>query len=246
MHRYDELEKKYYKKLYLKIFFYSVVVLGIILILFIKSINNNVKPKKVSSKEKNTTLKQINKKQNTSIKVIKAAVKKEYKDKNISKNINKQIAEKIKFILPDIENIKTISNENNESNISNKNNKETKIIKKEKNNTSKKPTFNLKEVSLDKQDINVLIKNFNQNPDYDLAITIAKYYLNHNNLNKAQAWALKANNLNPENVESWIIFANILERENKIQKAVEILKVYKDSYGVNKKIEKKLRSLYAK
>jgi len=104
----------------------------------------------------------------------------------------------------------------------------------------------LQEVSLNNHDVNLLIKNFNQNPDYDLAITIAKYYLNHNNLKKAQIWSLKANNLNPEKPESWLIFANILQKENKIQKAIEILKVYKDSYGINKKIEKKLRSLYAK
>jgi len=246
MHRYEELEKKYYKKLYLKIIFYSIIIVGVILIIFITNINNKDKPEKKSFKEKNTTLQQINKETNISIKKIKTAVKKEHKNKNIPKKTNKNITEKIKFILPDIENITPLNNENYESNISNKNNRKTKPLKKTENNISKKPVFNLKEISLDKQDIKVLVKNFNQNPDYDLAITIAKYYLNYNNLKKAQIWALKANNLNPEKADSWIIFANILQRENKIQKAIEILKVYKDSYGVDKKIEKKLRSLYAK
>jgi len=238
MHRYDELEKKYYKKLYLKIFFYFLAIITTVtIIVFIKKNVNN--SNKNSFKEENISFRQVSKEKNSSVKKIKTIVKKEHKDK---KNIKKRIVEELKFILPDVENIKILDikkNENNQSNF-------IKKIKKENKTVTEKPLFNLKEVSLDKQDITLLIKSFNQNPDYDLAITIAKYYLNHNNLNQAQIWALKANNLNPEKPDSWLIFANILQKENKIQKAIEVLKVYKNSYGIDKKIEKKLRSLYAK
>ena len=235
MHRYDELERKYYKRLYLKIFFYFIIVFALIItVIFIRK--NFAKPKKIY-KESNISIKQSFKEKKI-VKKIEFNIKKE---NNLSKKINK----KIKFILPAIKTMKVTKKI--ESNVSKT--KELKAIKSENKKNKvmfEKSSFSLKEVSLNKQDIKLLIKNFNENPDYDLAVTIARYFLNDNNLKEAQKWALKANGLKPEDPDSWLIFANILQKENKIQKAIEILKVYKDSYGVNKKIEEKLRSLNAK
>ncbi|WP_024787894.1 hypothetical protein [Lebetimonas sp. JH369] len=95
----------------------------------------------------------------------------------------------------------------------------------------------------EKVNINDLIKSYNQNPDYDIAIQISNLYLNKNMLDLAKLWALKANNLSPSKYESWKIFAIILLKKNQKQKAKEVLKTYLNDYGDNEKIEKLLRSI---
>jgi len=228
MHRYEELEKRYYRNLYLKIFFILIIV-----ILFIVSgyyfynkfhISNKNNSKQISyNKSKNIS----NKKEKNLTKKI---VKNKIAIKKAEKNKTKIVKEPIKFILPDITQINVDKNK-------------TKKIKKDK---KVKITFTIQEISISKQDISVLIQNFNKNPTFEVAITIAKYFFNKNKLKKAQIWALKANNINPQRPESWIIFANILNKENKKEKAIEVLKIYKESYGINEKIENKIRSLNAK
>ncbi len=171
-------------------------------------------------------------------KIEKENKSKKTKPKNSTENIKTR--EELIFILPDINNTK--------ENIVSKKNQKTKTIpsthiEKENNNTKSNPNnkINIKETSI--KNVNILIKKFNQNPNYDLAMMISKFFFDKNNLKKAQKWALKANEMDPERVESWIVFANILIREKKVNKAKEILKTYLNSYGQNDIIEKKLRSI---
>jgi tetratricopeptide (TPR) repeat protein len=81
------------------------------------------------------------------------------------------------------------------------------------------------------------------NPSYDLALMIAKEYYKQKNYKQAQIWAIKANNLDPQKVESWLLFADILLKENKKKKALEILKIYLDQYGEEERIRAKIRSI---
>jgi len=217
MHRYEELEKLYYKKLYLKIFFIFFSIF-----LAIAGVYYFLNTKKSKKEVKKTTEKIIPKKE-----VVVKAIKKE---------INKpKKVESISFVLPEI---KDRPKKSKKPTIKNKIVKENSPKKK-----VEKKVFFIKE---QKVNIKTLIKDYQSNPNYYLAILIAKLYLKKNDLKNAQNWTLKANNLNPEDAESWILFADILKRKNQIKKAIEILKVYEETYGGNDIIEKKLRSLNAK
>jgi len=228
MHRYEELEKLYYKKLYLKFFFifFSIflVIIGIYYFL-------NLKKSKSKKEVKKQTEKIIAKSKKE---VVVKVIKKEIKPK---KEVKKTI-ESISFVLPEIKDEPIRPKKSKKNTIKNKLVKENSPKKK-----VEKKVFVIKE---QKVNIKTLIKDYQSNPNYHLAILITKLYLKQNDLKNAQKWALKANNLAPDEVESWILFADILKRKNQIKKAIEILKVYEETYGGNDIIEKKLRSLNAK
>ena len=255
MHRYEELEKLYYKKIILKI----LIVLGIIG-LFIsgffilnktkssKEVKKNIsKNQTITKKENKKEIKKINpsKEKNETIKV-KNNSKKEVKKSSLPKKINKPKETKVKsfhFILPDISKIsKSPKPKQPSKTIKDKNT--TKKLKKlkevELNHTANLDNFKIVEKPVD---LKTLIKKFNDNKDFDLAILISKIYFKKGDLKNAQMWALKANNINPSSYKSWILFADILLKEKKPKKVKEILKVYLNSYGQNDIIEKKLRSL---
>ncbi len=244
MHRYEELEKIYYKKLYLKIFigFILFIIFIILLFIFLDSTKKPVKSEKKTIQKIKKTLKTKtkNKDINNSNKTLQ--IKKELKPKQ---KIKKE--QELKFILPNIDFIK----EPEKPNQVKKNIREKKQVKKTL--PSKSPIViqqqsPLKEVKITEENISInqLINQFRTNKNYDLAITIAKMYLKQNNLKNAQIWALNANNLNPSKPDSWIIFADIMIKKHNIKKAKEILKVYVDSYGSNDIIEEKLRSINGK
>ena len=219
MHRYEELEKIYYKKLYLKIFLYGVIFL---IFIGIGIVSFNYFP----SKKAHSNV--IEKKQ-TIHKPTKKEVKKKYK-KVIQKKEVKKISPKnqeLEFVLPNLD--KT---------------KEKPKIKKISLPQPKKRK-NIEHITIQETSVNLksLIEEYKTNKDYNIAITIAKIYFQQNNLKKAQMWALNANSLNPAKAESWLLFADILIRQNKIKKAKEILNFYINSYGKDDKIENKLRSL---
>ena len=203
MHRYEELERLYYKKLFFKIFltlFLVILFIGVIAFIYFKSFKE---PKKEAKEIKKPT---------------KIVAKKETK------------IEVVNFILPEIK-------ENIERNIQNESKKIESKETKKVNKTSKSL------IEEKKVDVNYLIEKFKQNPSLDLALMIANEYLKENNLTEARNWALKSNNMNPQDERSWLIFADILIKQGKIKKAREILNFYIDSYGKNDKIENKLRSL---
>lgn len=240
MHRYDELEKLYYKKKYQKIFFIISVFLVIIVLLLFFCKHQHKPAKKIIFHPTKIKIKKPLTMQNKEInKTTKKIKEKKLKSK---KKLSLKTVQAITFVLPDINKTKETTI-NKASQI--KKDTSTKQNLKEVNNTkSAKHNFNnihIVETSI--ENINILIKKYNQNPNYDLAMMISKFFFNENKLKKAQIWALKANEINPERVESWIVFANILIKEKKINKAKEILKTYLNSYGQNDIIEKKLRSI---
>lgn len=236
MHRYEELEKLYYKKLYLKIFFGLLFIVILLFGSFFYITSTHKKVKKNLKKIEKVKL------HNKKTKKPKPKLKPKFKEvKNIKKEKKSLKHYELKFMLPDINSIKEPENnitEKNESNIKKVNKK--KIIKKV---TKIKTKIKIKESNIN---LNDLIKNYKNNPSYNLAITIAKIFLKKNEIKKAQIWALKANSLNPSKPDSWIIFADILIKQGKIKKAKEILNVYITSYGNNDIIDEKLRSLDGK
>jgi len=240
MHRYEELEKLYNRRRY-KIFFLLFFSILIFIIGYIGYCKFN-KNKKIEKKPVFLSRKINIKKTQTIIKKRNKRKKKEFNKSIQKKNSYTKIRVKIKFILPDIN--ESVSITPVKTNISaSKDNNKTKTIQKKETKIKKAVTQKiiLKETSIN--NIKILINNFNKSPNYDLAIMISKIYLDKNNLKQAQIWALKANGIAPARTDSWIIFANILIKEKKIQKAKEILKTYIDSYGQNDIIEEKLRSL---
>ena len=250
MHRYEELEKLYYKKKYLKIIFFiflTLIVFGAVyyVVVYKKSVKSKkeiTKSKKIVKKE---TVKKVKQETNES-NVSKTASAEKIKKPNKVNNEQKQNNQKLMFILPKIDNNmvknssiadktqKTIKKQPSNKVKTNK----PKKIKPQPKTEEKEPVIQEKKVS-----VSELIRKFNLNPDYDLAMLIAKEYYNRGDLNNARIWVIKANNLNPEDVESWLLFADILVKKNEKQKALKILNVYIDTYGDNPLIEAKIRSI---
>jgi len=242
VHRYEELEKEYYKKQKLKIFFSLIIVVVLIIggYYFYKKISVKKLPsfvnknkKEIKTYEKNET--KANPKPKEKIK--KTEVKK------IKKESQKN--DRLIFVIPNID-----ENEIKEEKFEKKEVKEEKKIKKTKKEIKNKPKspppvkpnpqliIKEKPVSLTE-----LKQKFSQKPSYDLAMMIARTYYNQKKYKQAQIWVIKANNLSPQKVESWLLFADILLKENKKQKAKEILGIYLDQYGENPDIKAKIRSI---
>ena len=245
MHRYEELEKIYYKKKFLKfisIFFVLVISIGIFFIFPSLNKENEKNITKNIIKEKTININQKKEINTTKLnKKIEKVSKNTQKEKNVS--IVKNENQKLTFILPKItEKQKNIIKENKPVKKDIKKRKEIKEIKKTKTTTSKKipPSIKIEEKKIS---VNELIRKFNTNPNYDIAMIIAKEYFKIGDLNNARIWVIKANNLKPEDVDSWLLFADILLKNNEKEKALKILNVYIDTYGDNPLIEAKIRSI---
>ena len=91
--------------------------------------------------------------------------------------------------------------------------------------------------------VSELIQNYNENPNYDTAILIAQTFLREGNLYLAKIWALKANNINVQRPESWIIFAKVLLRKGYREDAIKVLKTYIEDYGYNDKVDQLLQQI---
>ncbi|GAB6073902.1 hypothetical protein [Nautilia lithotrophica] len=257
MHRYDELEKLYYKN---KIKKYSLIIFLVILVIFIgwffyqnytsskktdKETKINIDFKKITNQTKSIKSNIIKKDINlTSKENIKNNDQNKTKTTSkIDTSLEKNKTEKKESITP---NLSFVIPEIKEENKTNK-----RIIKKtqikEKNRKIKEITKQNKQIipTIKEEQINIteLIKSFNKHPSYDTAIVISRYYYNNNELKNAKLWALKANNIDPAKYESWKMFALILLKKNDKIKAKEVLKIYLNDYGDNDEIYKLLRSI---
>lgn len=86
-------------------------------------------------------------------------------------------------------------------------------------NTSKTPLQNM-------------IDSYNAAPKYDNALSIAKIYYGKNSYTEAASWAKKANQLNREGEEAWLLFAKsnyASGRKNEAIAALELFMNYKES-----------------
>jgi tetratricopeptide (TPR) repeat protein len=254
VHRYEELEKIYYKKMFLKIIvillFFFVTFVGIYYFykngFHLNKSSQSIKTDKIEnnqSKEENKTKFEQKTVEQKTVKENKIKTPKKRENAKKNKTINQE--EKLTFVVPQIsenEIKKEITTPEKTGNSSNKKTESETKIKKPLNNTSitVKPEIEIKEKKIS---LNELKQKFSMNPSYDLALMIAKEYYKQKNYKQAQIWAIKANNLDPQKVESWLLFADILLKENKKKKALEILKIYLDQYGEEERIRAKIRSI---
>ena len=236
MHRYEELEKSYYKYKLKKVFLIFIIItllIGIGFVLYYSLYSKSDK-KGLFLKKDNISLNETKKNKIYALEFNNSFSKnlKKHKEKN---KTNVLI---LSFNIPKLE--KEFKKEDFEMKNDKKDNlqqKTSKInYKIEKNNNK----FLIKK---EKVNVNQLIKNFSLSPSFEIAIQIAKLYFEKNDLKNSQQWALKANSIDPYRYESWELFALILIKKGKNKKAKEILNIYLNDYGYNEKVEKLLRSL---
>jgi len=242
MHRYEELEKKYYKyKLKKVIGAFLFILLGIGSIFYYTFYN-----KRPSLKQENNISLDI-KKDNIDILEFNTSSAKNLKQ---DKDKNKTTAlMMLSFNIPKLEELKKeelkLKNKkqnnlnqksSNDSNLSKLDSNSSKIKSDEKKDNK----FSIKE---EKANLNLLIKKFSTSPSFETAIQIAKLYFEKDDLKNSQQWALKANSIDPRRYESWELFALILIKKGENKKAKEVLNIYLNDYGYNEKIEKLLKSL---
>jgi tetratricopeptide (TPR) repeat protein len=273
MHRYDELEKRYYRnkiKKYL-IFFISLIILSLssyyaykkfftneqksakIKVNFKKIINQTSQNKNEINKHYEETKHEINSTKKPSAVTNEInETKKTYKENNLTnktsvkKEENK--SEKKESLTPNLSFVvPEIKKDVPEISDKNKIQKKVSSVQNEKNLTKKtNKTVTIKIIPKIKEEplnINDLIQSFKQYPQYDTAMAISNYYFEKKDYNNAKLWALKANNINPAKYKSWKMFAMILLKKNDKIQAKKVLKIYLDDYGDNDEIEKLLRSI---
>ncbi|ACM92879.1 conserved hypothetical protein [Nautilia profundicola AmH] len=266
MHRYDELEKLYYKNKIKKYIFLSVTVLILIILgVYSYKILNN-KNKKDNTPKINVDFKKITANNIDSNKSIEKNVKKiskketkneikEYNKSTVTHTVKKELDQnktKVKtnnqtpnlsFVVPKIKEDDTLKQENKQTTPQ----KPVQIKKTSSvNKKTENKTDNIKVIPIIKEEkinINELVASFNKEPKYDTAMVISKYYFDKNDYKNAKLWALKANNIDPSKYESWKMFALILLKKNDKIKAKEVLKIYLNDYGENDEIYKLLRSI---
>jgi len=219
MHRYEELERKYYRyKLKKFVIIILVLLIGSGSFYYILE-NNSLK---------------LDSAKNKKVYIL------EFNNSLVDAKVNKEKSNILmfSFTIPKLEeDIKKESLKMTNETHSILNQKSSKINFKEKND-SKKVLIKEEKITL-----NQLIKKFSNSPSFETAIQIAKLYFEKNDLKNAQKWALKANSIDPYRYESWKLFALILIKKKENKKAKEVLNIYLNDYGYNEKIEKLLKSL---
>lgn len=82
-----------------------------------------------------------------------------------------------------------------------------------------------------------LIQTFNALPNYDTALRIANNFYAENDFDNAAQWAKKANQLNREAEEAWLLYAKSYYAQGKKAEAISVLELYlnyKDSRAASK------------
>jgi len=255
MHRYEELEKKYYKYKLKKVIGASLFILLGIGSLFYYTFYN----KRPSLKQENNISLDIKKDKIDILEFNNSSVKNLKEDKDSNKTSTLMLS----FNIPKLEELKKeelrLKNKkqnnlnqksSNDSNLSKLDSNSSKIdsnlskldsnSSKIKSDEKKDNKFSIKE---EKVNLNLLIKKFSTSPSFETAIQIAKLYFEKDDLKNSQQWALKANSIDPRRYESWELFALILIKKGENKKAKEVLNIYLNDYGYNEKIEKLLKSL---
>lgn len=70
------------------------------------------------------------------------------------------------------------------------------------------------------------LSTFDKNPKYETAITIARDFYGKNNFVDAALWAKKANQLNREQEEAWLLYAQSYWAQGRKKEAVGVLELY--------------------
>ena len=77
-----------------------------------------------------------------------------------------------------------------------------------------------------KATIEELISQFTHRPGFSRAIMIAKAYYNKKDFKNAAKWAKKANSIDREREEGWVLYAKSINALGQKERAVKILKIY--------------------
>lgn len=258
MYNYDQLEKLYYKRKRKKYFIYfSILFILIIIVYFFYYVNNKIyKDKKhitnnikseinISKKNVNIIKSEHNLskiKHNSIVKSEMNITKKVEKnvtksDINLTKKSNKISKLSLNPMIPDVDIISIkVSEKNKNSIMSYTAHNITKPLK------IKEPKIVIK-VSKSKYSLKELLNNYKLFPEYETAIKIANIYFSQKKYDKCIEWAKKANNINPEDAESWLLYSKSLVKLGKNKEAKQLLDSYLKIYGSNQQIEKYVRSI---
>lgn len=98
---------------------------------------------------------------------------------------------------------------------------------------SKVDEQNQSEIILRKREANIanILKNkFNSNPTKSIALELAKEEFKRENFKEAINWAIKTNEFDDIDSEAWIIFAKSKVKLNRVNEAIEALKLYLGRY----------------
>jgi len=236
-----ELEKKWlrYKiKSYLPQIIFTTIIITIssfyIVPYSIKTIKNiiNIVPSDILKNQDtqiSTQNKKIITKNNTS-----TTNKKIAKDDKLLQNISKKIDNKI-VLAPSLDFINTLENTTpkyykKEQPIKNTVVIKAKIQKQKKIKTTIAKKIEKKSISIKRKnnqdDINYVIKRFDNNNDPQLSLFISKKYYEMKKYNQAYNYALITNKIDKNMEESWLIFSKSLVKLNKKSMSVKILKQY--------------------
>ncbi|HDZ5065514.1 TPA: transformation system protein [Campylobacter jejuni] len=88
-------------------------------------------------------------------------------------------------------------------------------------------------IEIDSKILNIsdLKKSFYQNPSYEKALNLAKKYFDIKAYQKTVFWALKANELDRQKQDSWLIFAQAKRALGEEKEAQNALDAYINYYG---------------
>jgi len=251
MHRYEKLEKFYYKKRYTGFFciFVGIFVLLTSIIVLYKTFSS---PEKEQKKEIKTykvekQVKEENIEEFGSMPKVPTIVEKKHLQKKESET---------KLILypvfPDSSDLtltkKRVEPVQKKEIISKPVQKKEVVVPKKQIIEKVKEKENNKKITIviksSPNTLGDLIALYNNAEEYNLAIKIAKLYLEDKKYNKTIEWVKKANKLNSEDYESWYIFAESLWKQKRVKEAKQVLKAYLENYdNSNKKIKQLLRSI---
>ncbi|MEA3522027.1 MAG: hypothetical protein U9R50_03555 [Campylobacterota bacterium] len=102
------------------------------------------------------------------------------------------------------------------------------VIKKEKKVLVQKPTkkktvlVSTKKIRTAKE----MLKQYEREPNYDLALKISQYYFENQKYSKASLWAKKANILDKSSDKAWIMYAKSEYARGNKDRAKDILNLY--------------------
>lgn len=92
---------------------------------------------------------------------------------------------------------------------------------------SKTSKSNLFDVNTQQIDPNIdPIVAYEKNPKYETALNIARNLYNKNNFSEAAVWAKKANQINREGEEAWLLYAKSYYAQGQKSEAIGVLELY--------------------
>jgi tetratricopeptide (TPR) repeat protein len=118
-----------------------------------------------------------------------------------------------------------------------------KVRKKERvlnSSSDNEITTPIEAVKAKKANVEELQKLFAKRHSYNLAIKIAREFFSKREYNEALEWAKKANKLNRNEEEAWILYAKSLYALGKKEQAKRILRLYLE-YANSSEAQKLLR-----